>query len=322
MSNPQSTFFVYKNRFDDLDEFLATIHGWNLDWTQLKSGKFRGELRQLGFGEFLFSRGNFNLPFRQRDKAPDGLWTFAILTDTSSPALWRNREISDETVMILPPDSRGDVISKPGYDVYTLSFTEKSLSDMCRISGLRDLQSLTKGSRMLICDRKKMRKLRHKTFQLIGELVKLQSISANPRFGQLLEFEISRQLLSALASTRPAVFPRHSSRIRDRSVRRAVAYIEENAQEPLHLSDLCLIAGASERTLRYGFLERYGVAPKAFLQAFRLNGARRELWRADPAKAKVIDIANRWGFWHMGKFAADYRKLCGELPSETLRRFN
>jgi hypothetical protein len=75
---------------------------------------------QLGFGDFLFTHGRFNLPFRQRDGAPDGLWTFALMTDTSSPARWRNREISDEAVMILPPGSEGDVVSKPVYVVYTL----------------------------------------------------------------------------------------------------------------------------------------------------------------------------------------------------------
>ena len=35
---------------------------------------------------------------------------------------------------------------------------------------------------------------------------------------------------------------------------------------------------------------------------------------------KVADVANEWGFWHMGGFAADYRKLFGELPSTTLNR--
>jgi len=110
--------------------------------------------------------------------------------------------------------------------------------------------------------------------------------------------------------------------MRDRAVSRAVAYIEENAEEPIHLRDLCLITEASERTLRYGFLERYDVSPKAYLQAFRLNGVRRELRRADPVSTKVIDIANYWGFWHMGKFAADHRRLFGELPSETINRHN
>ena len=33
---------------------------------------------------------------------------------------------------------------------------------------------------------------------------------------------------------------------------------------------------------------------------------------------KILNIANDWGFWHMGQFAADYKSLFGELPSETL----
>jgi AraC-like DNA-binding protein len=34
--------------------------------------------------------------------------------------------------------------------------------------------------------------------------------------------------------------------------------------------------------------------------------------------ATVHAIAERWGFWHTGEFASDYRRLFGQLPSETL----
>jgi AraC family ethanolamine operon transcriptional activator len=78
--------------------------------------------------------------------------------------------------------------------------------------------------------------------------------------------------------------------------------------------------GASERTLRRGFRERFGVSPKAYLLAQRLIDVRRTLRTADPDATLVADVANRFGFWHMGQFAADYRKHFGELPSQTLGR--
>jgi AraC family ethanolamine operon transcriptional activator len=87
--------------------------------------------------------------------------------------------------------------------------------------------------------------------------------------------------------------------------------------EHLTVQDLCRVTGVSIRTLEYVFLERFGVSPKEYLKAHRLNGVRRELRRAHAAAIRISDVANRWGFWHMGQFAADYRRLFGELPSET-----
>jgi AraC family ethanolamine operon transcriptional activator len=55
------------------------------------------------------------------------------------------------------------------------------------------------------------------------------------------------------------------------------------------------------------------------MQAVRFNGVRKELVEAG-LDVKVADVANKWGFWHMGQFAADYRKLFAELPTETLGR--
>ena len=47
--------------------------------------------------------------------------------------------------------------------------------------------------------------------------------------------------------------------------------------------------------------------------------ARAEL-EAAPPETGVTAIALKWGFVHLGRFAQDYRRRYGELPSETLRR--
>jgi AraC-like DNA-binding protein len=49
-----------------------------------------------------------------------------------------------------------------------------------------------------------------------------------------------------------------------------------------------------------------------------LNGVRRGLRDAEKGVA-VQDVAAHWGFWHLGQFAQDYKRLFGELPSTTLR---
>jgi AraC family ethanolamine operon transcriptional activator len=56
----------------------------------------------------------------------------------------------------------------------------------------------------------------------------------------------------------------------------------------------------------------------AYFRAVRLNAVRQELKAAAAGTATVHEVAQRWGFWRTGEFAAAYRRLFGELPSETL----
>ena len=100
---------------------------------------------------------------------------------------------------------------------------------------------------------------------------------------------------------------------------RAEAFVERCAEGYIDVQDLSRVAQVSKRTLEYAFVERFGLAPSAYLKSHRLNSVRRALRAADPEGEKVSDIANRWGFWHMGQFAADYRAQFDELPSQTLR---
>jgi AraC family ethanolamine operon transcriptional activator len=56
-----------------------------------------------------------------------------------------------------------------------------------------------------------------------------------------------------------------------------------------------------------------------FLRQVRLEGVRRDLDGGLPPGG-ISELALRWGFSHFGRFAADYRRHFGELPSETARR--
>jgi transcriptional regulator GlxA family with amidase domain len=70
--------------------------------------------------------------------------------------------------------------------------------------------------------------------------------------------------------------------------------------------------------LQYGFRRYRNVAPLAYLRGIRLDAVQVEL--SSPLNALPIkDVALKWGFTHMGHFAARYRAVYGEAPSETAR---
>ena len=90
------------------------------------------------------------------------------------------------------------------------------------------------------------------------------------------------------------------------------------AEELAKVKTLASVLGVSLKKLEYVFRDHLGVGPKAYINSVRLNAVHRRLKAARPGSVLVADAANDFGFWHMGQFAADYRKLFGENPSATL----
>ncbi len=104
-------------------------------------------------------------------------------------------------------------------------------------------------------------------------------------------------------------------------VRRVEQFIIDNADQPIIVEQLVEASGVSARTLFDGFRRFRGTSPMAFLKSVRLERARQELLAAQPGET-VTTIACRWGFYQFGRFAAQYKAMYGELPSETLRKLN
>lgn len=107
-----------------------------------------------------------------------------------------------------------------------------------------------------------------------------------------------------------------------RSARLALAedWIVANLHEPLSRADICAVSGVDVRTLSRAFHDKFGMGPMQFVRARRLDAVNRLLLGLDPTATTVTDIALRYGFHHLSRFAADYRNEFAELPSETLKR--
>ncbi|WP_049732106.1 AraC family transcriptional regulator [Rhizobium ecuadorense] len=114
----------------------------------------------------------------------------------------------------------------------------------------------------------------------------------------------------ALALPAPAPAPRH--------VKWAIDFMREHMAEPISLNDIATAAKVSVRTLQQGFRQFRNTTPMAHLHELRMLAAHRDLLESG-ARQAVADIALRWGFTHLGRFSAEYRKRFGQLPSQTLR---
>ena len=104
-------------------------------------------------------------------------------------------------------------------------------------------------------------------------------------------------------------------------VQNTMNYIEDHLAERITMDDVARAVHMSVRSIQQGFREELGMTPMTFVRERRLERVHEELTDAIPADGvTVTQVAEKWGFHHLGSFAVEYRKRWGEAPSETLRR--
>jgi transcriptional regulator GlxA family with amidase domain len=135
-----------------------------------------------------------------------------------------------------------------------------------------------------------------------------------------LEHELVHAMVTCLANDNQADHEPTAWRHHSAILGRFEEFLADNSDRALHLAEICAATGAAERTLRYCCEEHLGMGPVRYLWLRRVHLARAALIRADPATTTVTEIATRFGFWQLGRFAVFYRGLFGEPPSVTLQR--
>lgn len=105
----------------------------------------------------------------------------------------------------------------------------------------------------------------------------------------------------------------------DRSFSHLLVYIEANIRNDLSVEELAQVGNVSVRTVYNLFAKYFNVTPKLFIKQSKLKSLR-DVLVSGKAVRNVTEVALDYGFTHLGRFSSDYRKMFGELPSESLRR--
>jgi AraC-like DNA-binding protein len=151
------------------------------------------------------------------------------------------------------------------------------------------------------------------------EIAAPDSLLTNPLIAERLHEVVLMGLLAVAEHPyREAMAGRISSR-GPSPVRRAMDEVMAHAAEPITVSRLADAACVSVRSLQEGFRRHLGTTPTRYLREVRLTRAHEDLRRTDSGQATVAEIAHRWGFAHLGRFAEMYAQRYGKHPSETLR---
>ena len=302
-----------RRSYSDFDRLAVEVKGFGLEWLQLDRGPLRATIQQLQFPGSLLSRFRFSRSFHQRGTVPTGSWTFALIGMQSPHVGWGRDHATSSHLILFPRDDEFQFVSHPGFHGDTISVTEETLRSVAELSGQADPIAAFPGGQVIMgTDDGRLHALRQRLAEVHGQ----QSGGISHPSGDE-EFELVSALIEALPNNAQGASSPPAQRTRRVALRKAVEFINANADEAPTIAEVCRASGASWRTLNYAFQEHFGVTPKRYLQARRLWGVRLQLRHADP-RSSVSEVASLWGFWHMGKFAAEYQSFFGELPSETL----
>ena len=288
---------------------VGRLAGFDIGFRQLDPGPQAIAFRITAGNRVNLMHMNFNCGFHQLAAAPSGTLTFGL--PVRGMRDWLGRPYEDSSVLPFNGASGIDGVSAPGFEAFTLSIAEDLIRDVSEAYQLPVPEYLYNGrADSIIPESNSVRRLTSALEHL--------SADSEALLDQEQEEALVVELLSASVTDRP-VEDKSAPATRTRSLSKVLDYIETDRHETESVGDICAATGVSWRTLDRAFKERFGIGPKAYLQRMRLTGVRNDLAESPP-DTFIADVANIWGFWHLGQFAQDYRKLFGELPSETLRR--
>lgn len=309
-----STFTpVLRAEFFDVDEMCATVQSWNLDFEPLETivGKTTvGSILQSNVAGMEIGHARLSINLEQHGAAPVGAITFVVMETTMQrPLWWRGQDADCGDILAYPANSEVYCLSPNDFDIHTISVPVDICQAICEANKI-NIASLTNMPEIFRPNPTLLNNLRH-------ALRLLQMENAAP--GTAEAKIIAEMLVCAWARAHmPKVHRRPKTRVRSLAMVRIMECFVDADWVDLTPAALCSYAQVSERTLQYAFRERFGMTPAKYLKARRLAAVRSALKNTDLLATGVGAVAEQFNFWHVGQFAADYRRAFGELPSETL----
>ncbi|WP_020656756.1 helix-turn-helix domain-containing protein [Massilia niastensis] len=292
------------------------LTGWSQTYDQLSKGRFNGQITEALIGEVQLFEEKTSQAVFELGPGRGGVIALGVFAGLDGEARWRGHAVGMDHVTALSDHASLELSTPPNCTLLSVTVPVSMIpagDGQARIDSHELLAGAANHVRSPI--------LAAMLRQRLGAA--LQAMSCQP--GQLAPVEAREQLTSELVGLVDdylGLATAGGGEPEARKARKVVSlarnYIEAHPDRPVTVTDLCKQTYTCRRTLQYCFTQVIGMSPAAYLKAVRLNGLHRDLLHARDAQT-IGDMAARWGFWHLSQLSADYKRLFGELPSETLR---
>lgn len=306
----------------DASEQQANQHWLPIEITQISTGNFQGNLRQIEHRDVGVYFERQNCAIHKRSVMPNNLCTVSFVRATSANFRFSEYSSANNALFFLPSETEFDLNVPGNTDTVYFRFNQTKLLDKARALNPYRWETTPNELLMLLSTNQ----------DLLDTFT--QCLYSHPAFNNtqdtcLSDFNLSTliidQILMALDAT-----SFHDDHAPDLVARRRAKALVYQAIEYMiaaldrhicpSIVDICIDLKVSQRNLQYSFKKILNLTPNSYLYHLRLNRVRVQLLRPDHASVTVTQVASYWHFWHLGRFSKDYQQLFGELPSTTLKR--
>lgn len=310
---------------DDADEHARNLTAWEQSYDQITRGPFHGMLTELQLPQMQVFLEQTSQAVRQSCRiGPDAFWFGVQRSATAadgrcgSGVRINGRPVDTDRIMVRPGNCAFELLTPAGFAVYGIVIGRACLVGAAQQLGCCiDWTQLAQVEVLLAAE-----STRQVCLKMLDCLM-VQDPMGSPHQAVVrlagAEQAVTMAVLSLLDASKPDTAASNSFLRRQRIVASARDHALGQCDRLITVPDLCERLHVSRRTLQYCFEDVLGISPIQYLRIIRLNGARRALCEHPASSRKVSEIAADWGFWHLGQFSSDYRKLFGKSPSESLR---
>lgn len=310
---------MYVARTHDIDEQAALLRGWNQTYDQISAGTFEGAFLEADLDGVQLFREVTSNALHQIGVLRAGTVAVGVPLALRGNATFCGQPCDGTQLHVFSGDDAFEFLSPCGLDIAGFILEEEGLREVLTAEEQETVMPSLGRPHLRPARPHAAERMRRLFADACDMLTHCPEIASDGVRFSAMSRDMAAGLVSALAydsadGSEAVPQPRRSRIVRQARELAAAG----NDGGAVTVEELCRRLGVSRRALQYCFLETLGIPPSTYLRAVRLNGAR----RAIKCATSVADAATLWGFWHLGRFARDYKLMFGELPSEAFRRFH
>ena len=306
--------------FLETDQYEASLREAQIEAVVISRGQFRARLTWAELHHLRMLRCVEDPPRVAYVRLAPRLAFVTFPTNSAPLPVWRGMQLQAGDIVFHSRGERLHQLASGSFVWSVIAIDPAQLEhDGRALTGKSVTPPLEGEGQLLRPSRRDMARLRRLHAQVCRLAETNSKMLSHPEVARAIEQELIHALVTCLTTVgaRPNGFAaRHHASI----MVRFEEILAEHLSQPPTIPELCELVGVSDRTLRSCCAEFLGMSPIRYVLLRRLREVRSALRDGDPDTVNVAEVAHRFGFAQLGRFAGTYRAIFGETPSTTLQR--